>query len=157
VVRTKRGKTIVINYDMQLPRPYDNRWMVQGTLGVYNEQGPLVYLDGVSPNDHVWESFGPYQEKYDHAWWKALASDVAGLGHGGTDYIELQQFVKAVREKAPTPIDVYDTATMCCIIGLSEMSIARSSAPVECPDFTRGRWQTRKPAFAIDPACLPMT
>ena len=25
VVRTKKGKTIVINYDMQLPRPYDNR------------------------------------------------------------------------------------------------------------------------------------
>ena len=150
VVKTKRGKTIVINYDMQLPRPYDNRWMVQGTLGVYNEQGSLVYLDGVSPKYHDWESFEPYQAKYDHPLWKALASDVAGLGHGGTDYLELQQFTKAVREKTPTPIDVYDTATMCSIIGLSEMSIARGSAPVECPDFTRGKWQTRKPAIAIE-------
>ncbi len=26
LVKTKKGNTIVINYDMQLPRPYDNRW-----------------------------------------------------------------------------------------------------------------------------------
>jgi predicted dehydrogenase len=157
VVRTKRGKTIVINYDMQLPRPYDNRWMVQGTLGVYNEQGSLVYLTGVSPKYHEWESFAPYQEKYDHAWWRALQKDAAGLGHGGTDTLELQEFIKAVRAKTQTPIDVYDTATMCCIIPLSELSIARGSMPVECPDFTRGKWQSHPPSFAIDPAFPPAT
>ena len=30
----------------------------------------------------------------------------------------------------------------------SEQSIARNSAPVKCPDFTRGKWKTRKPVFA---------
>jgi predicted dehydrogenase len=35
VVRTKKGKSIVINFDMQSPRPYDNRWTVQGTRGIY--------------------------------------------------------------------------------------------------------------------------
>lgn len=151
VVRTRRGKSIVVNYDMQLPRPYDNRWMVQGTLGIYNEQGSLVYLNGVSPKYHEWESFAPYQAKYDHVLWKSLTKDVEALGHGGTDYVELEQFIKAVRAKSQTPIDVYDSATMCSIIALSEMSIARGSAPVDCPDFTRGKWQTRKPTFAVDP------
>ncbi|HSW44163.1 MAG TPA: Gfo/Idh/MocA family oxidoreductase [Phycisphaerae bacterium] len=155
VVRTKRGKSIAINYDMQLPRPYDNRWMVQGTLGIYNEQGSLVYLSGISPKYHEWESFAPYQKEYDHTLWKSLQSDIGDLGHGGTDYIELQEFVKAVRAKTQTPIDVYDSVTMCCIIGLSELSIARGSAPVECPDFTRGKWQTRKPTFAADPDYPP--
>ena len=32
--------------DMQLPRPYDNRWMIQGTRGRYNEQRDAVYLAG---------------------------------------------------------------------------------------------------------------
>jgi len=32
----------------------------------------------------------------------------------------------------------------------SEVSIAWGSAPVEGPDFTRGKWQTRKPGFAIE-------
>jgi len=49
VIRTRKGKTIVINYDMQLPRPYDNRWMIQGTLGVYNEQRDSIYLLDRSP------------------------------------------------------------------------------------------------------------
>jgi hypothetical protein len=38
VLKTKMGKTLVINYDMQLPRPYSNRWMLQGTKGVYYEK-----------------------------------------------------------------------------------------------------------------------
>ncbi|MHC4596358.1 MAG: Gfo/Idh/MocA family oxidoreductase, partial [Planctomycetota bacterium] len=68
VVRTKKGKSIVINYDMQLPRPYDNRWLVQGTRGLYNEQRNAVYIKDKSPKYHQWESFQPYQEKYRHTW-----------------------------------------------------------------------------------------
>jgi len=151
VVRTHGGKTIVINYDMQLPRPYDNRWMIQGNLGVYDENQKAVYLHGRSPKQHEWEPFAPYQAEFDHAWWKQLAkSKVGEAGHGGTDVLELQQFVQAVRRRTPTPIDVYDSVVMSVITPLSEMSIARDSAPVECPDFTRGKWKTRKPTFAME-------
>ena len=59
VVRTKKGKSLVINYDMQSPRPYDNRWMAQGTLGIYNEQRDAVYFTGKSPEYHEWEPFPP--------------------------------------------------------------------------------------------------
>ncbi len=149
MVRTRKGKTIVINYDMQLPRPYDNRWTVQGTLGIYNEQRNSVYLEGRSPEYHQWESFDPYQKEFDHAWWKEMEAEAGEAGHGGTDYLELKLFLKAVREKSQTPIDVYDSVTMSSIIPLSETSIANGSAPVECPDFTRGRWETQKPKFAV--------
>ena len=147
VVRTKRGKTIVINYDMQLPRPYDNRWMIQGTRGLYNEQRKAVYIDGVSPGRKAWEPFGPYHEAYRHKWWETPPSDG---GHGGTDWLELKLFVDAVRNKTQTPLDVYDSVTMSCIFPLSGESIANGSAPVKVPDFTRGQWETRKPSFALD-------
>ncbi len=147
VVRTYGGKTVVINYDMQLPRPYDNRWMVQGTLGVYDEDRSVVYIVDKSPKYHEWESFAPYQEKYDHAWWKAMRSGSAAAGHGGTDDLELSGFLDAARNRTQTPIDVYDSAAMSSLIGLSEASIARNNAPVDCPDFTRGSWKTRKPSF----------
>ncbi len=152
VIRTHKGRTIVINYDMQLPRPYDNRWMIQGTEGLYDEDKASVYLRGRSPKYHEWEPFAPYQEKHDHTWWKTLGPKAASVGHGGTDYIELHHFVQAVRTKTAPPIDVYDSVAMSVITPLSEMSIARGSAPVECPDFTRGRWKTRKPRFAVEPA-----
>jgi len=149
VIRTHQGKTIVINYDMQLPRPYDNRWTVQGTLGIYNEQRNSVHLATRSPKYHEWESFDPYQKEFDHPWWKEMASSAEAAGHGGTDYLELSLFLKAVREKTQTPIDVYDSATMSSVVALSEASIAKNSAPVECPDFTRGRWKEQKPKFAV--------
>jgi predicted dehydrogenase len=149
VVKTHMGRTIVINYDMQLPRPYDNRWEVQGTLGLYNEQRNSAYILDRSPKYHEWESFDPYQKEFDHPWWKAMDEEATEKTHGGTDYLELQQFLKAVREKTQTPVDVYDSATMSSIVPLSGDSIAAGSAPVECPDFTRGKWKTRKPAFAV--------
>jgi len=150
VVRTFQGKTIVINYDMQLPRPYDNRWLIQGTLGLYNEQRNSLYILDKSPEYHQWEPFPPYMEKYEHHWYKNRDwADTITHGHGGTDYLELALFLKAVREKTQTPIDVYDSVVMSCITPLSEESIANGSAPVECPDFTRGKWRTRKPRFGV--------
>jgi predicted dehydrogenase len=150
IVRTHGGKTIVINYDMQLPRPYDNRWMIQGTLGVYDEDRSVLYIVDKSPKYHEWESFAPYQEKYEHAWWEALRSGSGEAGHAGTDDLELAKFFEAVRNKTQTPIDVYDSAVMSSVVGLSEESIARSSAPIACPDFTRGAWKTRRPTFAVE-------
>jgi predicted dehydrogenase len=45
-------------------------------------------------------------------------------------------------------IDIYDSVLMCAPIPLSEQSIANGSAPAQFPDFTRGKWRTRKPNFA---------
>ena len=154
VVRTRKGKSIVINYDMQLPRPYDNRWMVQGTLGIYREEPGSVCLTGRSPKDHEWEPFAPYQKEFDHKWWKPVEqgerdSDPLAGGHGGTDDLEVRLFLAAARDKKPTPIDIYDSLTMSAVIGVSEQSIAKGGAPLPFPDFTRGRWQTNKPYFAL--------
>jgi hypothetical protein len=37
-------------------------------------------------------------------------------------------------------MDVYDLAEWRCLIPLTEISLDNNSAPVEIPDFTRGRW-----------------
>ncbi len=150
VVRTQKGRSIVINYDMQLPRPYDNRWMIQGTLGLYDEDKSALYITDKSPNYHQWEPFAPYQERHDHTWWKSMMGSASEASHGGTDWLELKKFLDAVRTKSDTPIDVYDSVTMSSIVGLSEQSIAKGSAPIPCPDFTRGRWKTNKPVFAME-------
>jgi len=146
VIRTKKGKSIVVNYDMQLPRPYDNRWLIQGTRGLYNEQRNAVYLKHVSPKYHQWEPFPPYHEKYKHAWTKEKSLG----GHGGTDMLELKLFVQAVKNRTQTPLDVYDSVAMCVHGPLSEVSIAQGSVPVPVPDFTRGKWKTRKTYFGLD-------
>ena len=146
ILKTKMGKTLVINYDMQLPRPYSNRWMLEGTKGVYYEEKGTIYLVDISPEYHQWEPWKPYEEKYNHKWWQ---KDLSSESHGGTDYVMLNQFINAVRIKGSTPIDVYDSAVMTAIVELSGLSIEKNG-PVAFPDFTKGKWQTSKPYFAMD-------
>ena len=146
LLKTKMGKTLVINMDMQLPRPYSNRWVLQGLKGVYDEEKGSICLNENISADHQWKPWKPYEEKYNHKWWK---SDPKTQSHGGVDYIELKLFIDAVRAKGPTPIDVYDSAVMTAIVELSGISIAKD-APVAFPDFTKGKWKTNKPYFALD-------
>lgn len=149
-IKTKKGNTLIVNYDMQLPRPYDNRWTIQGTEGLYNEQRNSVYLSRFSPQYHEWEPFPPYQEKHDHLWWRKYGEEALKAGHSGTDYLELYLFLDAVRKRTAPPISVYDSVLMSMVIPASGMSIENNGAPMECPDFTRGRWKTTRPAFALD-------
>ena len=51
---------------------------------------------------------------------------------------ELDYFAEAVRDKKQTPIDVYESVLMSCVVALSGNSIASGSKPVKVPDFTRG-------------------
>ena len=146
LLKTKMGKTLVINYDMQLPRPYSNRWMLQGTKGVYDEEKSSIYLVENSPRYHQWEPWKPYEEKYNHKWWQG---DFSAQSHGGADYVMLCQVIDAVRAKGPMPLDVYDSAVMTAIVELSGISITKNKA-IPFPDFTKGRWVNNKPNFAID-------
>ena len=145
VLRTKSGKTIVINNDLLLPRPYSNRWMLQGTKGIYYEEKSAIYLVDFSPEYQKWEPWQPYEEKYNHRWYQ---TDFSSLAVRGADFVMLARFIEAVRIKGPLPLDVYDSAVMSAIVELSEISV-RENRPVPFPDFTKGNWKTREPYFAI--------
>jgi predicted dehydrogenase len=145
ILKTKMGKTLVINSDLQLPRPYDNRWMLQGTKGIFDEAHNAVFIEGKTKEYHQWEPLKPYAEKYNHKWWDA---DYSSKENEGTDFVMLREFVEAVRSKGPVPLDVYDSAVMSAVVELSGISIEKN-APVAFPDFTRGKWETNKAKFGI--------
>ncbi|MCL4217917.1 MAG: gfo/Idh/MocA family oxidoreductase, partial [Candidatus Hydrogenedentes bacterium] len=130
-------------YDCGTPRPYDLIFRVQGTKGIYMGNLDKIYLEGVSPTEHAWEEFAPYNEKYAHPLWTDLSEKaLESGGHGGADYITLHEFIKAVRNKTQTPQDVYDAAAWSAIVPLSIQSVANGSQPATFPDFTKGKWET---------------
>ena len=149
VIRTRKGKTVVVTYDINLPRPYDNQWLVQGTLGVYSHEHNAVMIEGRTGDDHAWSPFEPWLEQYRHPWWKTMGEEALRHGHGGADYIEARLFVDALLQDQPFPLDLVDGVTMSAVIDLSGQSIAAGSRPVPFPDFTDGAWETRKPYFGI--------
>ncbi len=145
LLKTKNGKTIVLNNDVCLPRPYSNRWVMQGTKGVYDEEKASLFMLDHSPKYDQWEAFEPYQTKHAHKWW---TDGTKTSSHDGTDFVMIREFINAVREKRPSPANIYDGVVMSAIIPLSEQSIAQNK-PLPFPDFTKGKWQTNKTYFGV--------
>ena len=150
LIKCENGETIMISHDTNLPRPYSLNFRVQGTEGIWMDDNKSIYLEGITKTHDRWESFKEYQEKYDHPLWKNHAQSAENAGHGGIDYFVLRAFIESIKRKVAPPIDVYDAAVWSAISPLSEQSIAKGSAPIEIPDFTRGRWKTNKRIFGLD-------
>ncbi|HOJ09830.1 MAG TPA: Gfo/Idh/MocA family oxidoreductase [Clostridiales bacterium] len=143
MIKCAHGETILIIHDTSLPRPYSRAGRVQGTKGIWMEDNNSIYIEGRSP-EHTWESFEDYRNEYEHPLWKEYLDLGVRGGHGGMDYLVLRAFVESVKNKVPTPIDVYDTAAWMAVTALSEQSITMGSSPVGFPDFTNGKWIGRK-------------
>jgi predicted dehydrogenase len=145
LIQTHDGITVTLYYDTKNPRPPDWIYRIQGTKGIYSGTLNKIYLEDISPKPHEWEAIDKYQEQYDHPLWKKFGAIAESSGHGGGDYICFRDFAEAIRNGSDTPIDVYDTATWSIITKLTSESVAGKSRPVDFPDYTNGKWQTRKP------------
>jgi hypothetical protein len=149
LIQTKLGKVITLYHDTNLPRPYSRIHIVQGTGGILEKYPNRVYIDGRSPNDE-WEPLDSYVQEFDHPLWKTEGERAQGAGHGGMDYLEDYRLIWALRNGLPLDMDVYDAAAWSVVTPLSETSIQRRGAPVEFPDFTRGRWRTARPLHVME-------
>ena len=165
LLKCANGETVTLTHDCSLPRPYSRNYVVQGTKGIYQEDGDGIYLDGVTPIKegdwrHEFQHFegDGYLAKYEHPLWKKYSEEgIHAGGHGGMDYLVISAFVESVKLGERPPIDVYDTAVWMAVTTLSEQSIAMGSAPVPFPDFTNGMWIDREPVrrgiFCLDEVC----
>ena len=63
-------------------------------------------------------------------------------GHGGMDFLMNWRLIQCFHEGIPPDMDVYDAAAWSAPGPLSEQSVAKGSAPIRFPDFTRGRWHS---------------
>ncbi|SVB92600.1 uncharacterized protein METZ01_LOCUS245454 [marine metagenome] len=150
VIKCANGQTIMLSHDTNSPRPYSLNFRVQGTQGIWMKDNNSIYIEGMSPEEHRWESDETYMKKYDHPLWRRFEDQAAGSGHGGMDFFILRAFVESLKWNVSPPIDVYDAVSMSVICPLSEKSIRLNSTSVKIPDFTRGRWKNNQPIFGLD-------
>jgi predicted dehydrogenase len=146
LLKTASGRTVTLYYSILAPRPYDSIFRIQGAKGIYLGTNNSISLDHPGKPAEQWEPFEPYQQKYPHPLWQALAAEAAKTqGHEGAEYLMFHDFLKAVRSKAPAPQNVYDAATWSAVVGLSIESVKHGGKTVAFPDFTRGQWKTNPP------------
>lgn len=147
IIKCARGETITLTLDTTLPRFYSRGFTVRGTKGMYEEATDSVFLDTEEDRKHDFDwrkncvgNADKYSEKYEHpVWTEYIAEGVQGT-HDGMDWLQFKTFFTCLKNNEPMPTDVYDAASWMVITALSEQSIAEGGAPVEIPDFTRGKW-----------------
>ncbi len=160
LISTEKGKSILIEHNVNSPRPYSRMFQLTGTKGFANKYPIQGYalnageLDAELSKNHEnlnAHSFVPddvrkaLMEKYKHPIAKDIEEQAKQVGgHGGMDFIMDYRLIYCLQRGLPLDMDVYDLAEWCCLIPLTEISLDNNSAPVEIPDFTRGSWNKLK-------------
>ena len=156
LIRTKLGRSILLEHDVASPRPYSRLNLISGTRGMAMSYPEFKVALEQKTDDGKCHKYldeaatEAIREKYRHPFWKA-AGEIAKKvgGHGGMDFIMDLRWSYCLQNGLPLDTDVYDLAAWSAMVELTETSVDRGSRPVDCPDFTRGAWQTAKP-FAVD-------
>lgn len=150
IIRTKRGRTIMLQHDVSSPRPNVRFNIISGTEGIFQAYPKPArfthHHDGWMPQDE----FEELLEKYEPAITKKFNARKERANHKNksgsyndvtaTDW----RFIDCLRNGLPIEMDVYDAALWSVITPLSEWSVAREGASVKVPDFTSGAWKTNK-------------
>ena len=148
IVKTVLGKTVMIQWDEQLPRPYNRLNLIQGTKGVWGGFPNRCVVEGISKSTDTWDD-GPgldqFFAKFEHPLWARIGDEAKKAGgHGGMDFVMLWRIIYCLRNGLPLDQDVYDAASWSVISPLSEWSVAHRSQSINVPDFTRGTFKTMK-------------
>jgi hypothetical protein len=149
-IRTRNGRTIMLQHDISSPRPNVRFNLISGTKAIA-QQYPLP--PKIATSHEGWlsqEEFNQVEEKYTPEISKRIGNIAKDIGgHGGVDTMLVWRLVDCLRNGIPLDMDVYDAALWSCIAPLSEWSVANRSNSIEVPDFTSGAWETNERGMDI--------
>jgi hypothetical protein len=144
LVRTYKGRTIMIQHDVTSPRVYSRLHLISGTKGMASK-----YPDPRIATGHEW--FKPEEMKeLEMKYTPEIVSRIGAMakkvgGHGGMDFMMDWRTIDCIRNGLPLDQNVYDAAMLSAIAPLSEKSVKNRSNSVDVPDFTNGSWKTNVP------------
>ena len=150
MIKTAKGRSILLKHDVVTPRPYSRVNALAGT-DAYHEGYPSriscpKYRRALGKRDsHDWLSSRDYKKmhkQYQHPIWQKKGRDAMRAGgHGGMDYLMLYRLIDNMNKGNVWDMDVYDGVAWSVVTPLSQLSEANGSAPIKFPDFTRGAWR----------------
>ena len=155
LVKTAKGRSILVQHDVATPRPYSRIQFLSGTKGaICDYPFRIVLEDRPGSGAHSWfddARASEIREKYRHPLWKTVGELAKRVGgHGGMDFIMDARWIYCLQQGLPLDMDVYDLAATSCLCELTEKSADRRGRTMAIPDFTRGAWRTNPPLGIVD-------
>jgi predicted dehydrogenase len=153
LIKTEKGKTILLQFDVHTGRPYSRINKVVGTNAVHDGYPSRLYIEdreNLAFWGHKWlsdEDYKSYRSKYEHPLIQKLKeiSKSFKQGHGGMDFVMMWRLITCLNKGLPLDLNVYDGIYWTAITPLSELSVASNSIPVPVPDFMNGLWKQEGP------------
>lgn len=150
VIKTARGRTIVVQHDASTYRPFTLKQHIYGmNASVEGYPAPArIYLreGGYIPQ----EKYKTLMEEYKPGFLKK--TDLLGKDSGSefrSDALLMWRLIDCLHNGWALDMDVYDGAAMSSVLPLSEWSVTNGSQPIDFPDFTAGAWKTNKQNMGI--------
>ena len=143
IITTEKGHTILVQHCITLPRPYSRSFLVSGTEG-FAQKYPMESFAFAPDSDNtvMGEECARLMEQNRHpyvATYKQRGEELCG--RRWIDYAMDCRLIHCLRNGLPLDMNVYDAALWSCLVELTDTSARNGGAPVEIPDFTRGRWK----------------
>jgi hypothetical protein len=147
MIKTEKGKTMLLQFDVHTGRPYSRINKVVGTKAVHDGYPSRLFIDQAEPVfwGHQWleeEEYAEFKSKYTHPMITRLKSisEKFKQGHGGMDFVMIYRVVRCLNLGVPLDINIYDSVMWSAVTPLSELSVAGNSVAFPFPDFTGGTW-----------------
>lgn len=147
IIKTEKGKTMMIQYNTFTPRPYNRLHTICGSKGFAQKYPePIIMIEGRGESTiYQGDSIKEITQKYIHPFCKEIEPIAVEKGIENTmNYMMDYRLIHCLRNGLPLDIDVYDAVVWSSIVHLSEISAQKGGTPVDIPDFTRGKWRTNK-------------
>jgi predicted dehydrogenase len=71
ILRTTKGRTVMLQHDVANPRPYTRHNRVQGTKGAFEDYPPRVYVEGQAGGER-WATIDEWKKTHTHPLWTKL-------------------------------------------------------------------------------------
>ena len=145
IIKTSKGRTIIVQHDATTVRPYTLKQEVIGTLGSALEYpAPPRFSD----QEGRWvsaEVFKSLEEKFTPNILKKMGEMGKESGSEfGADLLMSWRMIDCLHNGLPLDMDVYDGVSWSSVLPLSDWSVRNRSYPIDIPDFTAGAWKTNK-------------
>ncbi len=152
VIRTVKGRTIIMQHDVSTPRPRE-QGMVCGTKAIFHRNRLATDHSNWFSDEEYRETMERYTpdatKRFNELNRIAESVDRGSHGYYRTTPVDWR-LIDCLRNGLPVDRDVYEAALSSVITPLSVWSTTNKSNSVSVPDFTCGKWETNTASVDIN-------
>lgn len=139
LIKTQKGKTILLQHDITSPRPYSRKYLLSGTKGFVQKYPSYeITFDPEGMQPISFEKINELFAENEPLLIKETSSLCQKLPEQKPMDIRMDyRLVYCLKNGLPLDQNVYDGALWSCLAELTEQSVNNGNAPINIPDFTQ--------------------